>query len=239
VGIVPSVDNFGTTGEKPTHPELLDYLSKRLLDSDGSSKSLLRLMVESRTYRQTCSSIHSDVDPGNRLLSGMRIRRLDAETIRDTMLVASGELQSTVGGTTIQEGTVTDYGYKDQSMRRSLYVPVLRNALPDFQMVFDFPDPSLVTGERTSSTIAPQALYLMNHPFVQERAQETARRILAENASLEDQLRWVFERILSRPPTEGETELMREVLRSAPDPSVGWRQVVQLLFESIDFRFYR
>ncbi len=169
----------------------------------------------------------------------MNIRRLDAETIRDSLLSASGELQLEVGGNTIKEGTATDYGYTDASFRRSLYVPVFRNALADFRTVFDFPDPGLVAGERGSSSIAPQALYLLNHPFVAQRAQETARRVLQEKHGDKERLGLVFKMVLGRSPTVAEYQLMQEVLGQAADPSAGWSEVSQLLFESIDFRYYR
>ncbi len=100
---------------------------------------MIRSMVESRTYRQSCVQKRHDVDPANRLRAGMNIRRLDAETIRDSMLAASGELQLQIGGNSIKEGTAADYGYADSSFRRSVYVPVLRNALSDFRTVFDYP----------------------------------------------------------------------------------------------------
>jgi hypothetical protein len=238
-GIVASVDNFGKTGEKPSHPELLDYMSMRFLEGGGSTKSAVRSIVESRTYRQACIEERHDVDPGNRLLAGMRVRRLDAEAIRDSMLAASGDLRLEVGGNTIKDGTVADYGYTDSDSRRSLYVPVLRNALADFRTVFDFPDPGLVAGERTSSNIPTQSLYLMNHPFVIQRSQETARRLLAENRSDDERLDLVFNMVLSRSPTDAESRLMHDVLGQAVDPLVGWSQVSQLLFESIDFHFYR
>jgi hypothetical protein len=238
-GIVASVDNFGKTGEKPTHPELLDHLSVRFMEGGGSMKSTIRSIVESRTYRQASAQELHDVDPANRLLAGTNIRRLDAETIRDSMLSASDELQLQVGGNTIKEGTAADYGYADASFRRSLYVPVLRNALGDFRTVFDFPDPGLVAGERTSSSIAPQALYLMNHPFVIQRAHETARRILREERGEAERMDLAFRVVLGRSPTVNESQLMRDVLVQAADPWAGWSQVAQLLFESIDFRYYR
>src|SRR5262249_17325305 len=120
------------------------------------------------------------VDPENRLLWRMNRRRLDAECIRDTILMVSGQLDEEMGGPSFPTELAADYGDAQTSIRRGVYAPVFRNALPDLVDAFDFADPSMVVGRRNVSTVAPQALYLMNHPFVLEQSRHAARRLLAE-----------------------------------------------------------
>ena len=199
-GLVRTVDNFGTTGEEPSHPELLDYLAVRLGEQSWSVKKLVREIVLSRVYQLNSAadggtaSPHKDrrtllasaakaakVDPENRLLWRMNRRRLEAECLRDTILSVSGELQPSTGGPTIAPGTAADYAYKHTSKQRSVYLPVLRNALPELFEVFDFADTSRVTGQRNVTTVAPQSLFLLNHPFVMEQARHFADRLLAKS----------------------------------------------------------
>ena len=247
-GIVRTVDNFGTTGEPPSHPELLDDLSLRFVDEDWSTKFLVRSIVESNTYRQDSSGTTGEaIDPENRLLWRANRRRLDAEALRDSMLQISGELQREMGGTTILPNTKADYGYVDTLVRRSVYVPVFRNALPELFQVFDFPDPSLVVGSRSVSTVAPQALFLMNHPFVQERAVVAAKRLLseripqAESIDDEDRIKRAFLLGMGRAPFPEEVKLAHEVLAkgsgSLDDKTHAWANLFQLLFLSLDFRY--
>src|SRR5262249_25036229 len=120
------------------------------------------------------------LDPENRLLARANRRRLEAECLRDTILLVSGRLTADMGGPTFRPGLATDYGYKHADTRRGVYSPVCRNALPEIFEVFDFADPSVTTGRRNVSTLAPQALFLMNHPFVLEESRQAARRLLAE-----------------------------------------------------------
>jgi hypothetical protein len=269
-GLVRTADNFGTAGEAPSHPELLDYLAIRFLEEGWSVKKLVREIVLSQTYQLSSladserrqasqsnlqpptsgllsSAIRKgqELDPENRLFWRMNHRRLDAECIRDTMLFVSGQLQFDMGGSTIQPGTSADYGYKHTEKRRSVYVPVFRNALPDVFEVFDFADPSMVTGRRNASTVAPQALFFMNHPFVMEQAQHAAKRILAMPAQ-ENRARVerAYRIVLGRSPTEGELALalkyLGEDLAGANNESVrleAWAQFCQGLFASVDFRF--
>ena len=110
----------------------------------------------------------------------MNRRRLDAECLRDTILQVSGRLRLEMGGPAFPGDLAEDYAYKDAGTRRSVYVPVFRNALPEIFQVFDFADPSMVVGRRNTSIVAPQALFLMNDPFVVEQAKHAARRLLAE-----------------------------------------------------------
>ncbi|HJT30684.1 MAG TPA: DUF1553 domain-containing protein, partial [Pirellulales bacterium] len=175
-GLVRTTDNFGSTGEIPSHPELLDHLVTQFVRDGWSVKQLVRRIVLSRTYRlaATADEPTRAADPENRLLARSPRRRLDAECLRDALLAVSGQLDSCAGGKTLRPGVPADYGYAHNERCRSVYVPVLRNALPEVFKVFDFADPSTVTGQRPMSTTPQQALFFMNDPFVLMCAQQAA-----------------------------------------------------------------
>jgi hypothetical protein len=249
-GLVRTVDNFGSTGELPSHPELLDHLALRFVARGWSVKQLVRYIVTSQTYRQS-SAERADglaTDPENRLLWRNNRQRLEAECLRDAMFSISGQLSLEVGGSTIRAGTSADYEYVDTGTRRSVYLPVLRNALSEFLDVFDFPDPSLVVGRRNVSTVAPQALLLMNHPLVQAQAAAAARRLLAEELT-DDQARLLRAclQVLGRAPSTAEREVIGQSLAAGADRSPqaapaqpreeAWTEVYHLLFSSLDFRY--
>ncbi|MES2790788.1 MAG: DUF1553 domain-containing protein [Planctomycetota bacterium] len=246
-GLVRTVDNFGTTGEAPSHPELLDYLATRFVSEGWSAKSLIRQIVLSRTYQlsSVASPELAKADPENRLLGHAYRRRQEAECLLDAILTTSGTLDLQAGGSTIKPGTNADYGYQSALTRRAVYWPVLRNSLPELFEVFDFPDPSMVFGRRNSSTVAPQALFLMNSPFVQEQARLAAVRLLRDVPDNETgRVDLVFRRLLGRFPTATErTTALKyvETDASAADfkqqQTQRWSQLVQALFASVDFRY--
>ncbi|RUL88220.1 DUF1553 domain-containing protein [Tautonia sociabilis] len=240
-GIVRTVDNLGTTGASPTHPELLDTIAVRFVEQGWSVKRLVRELVRSRTYRLSSAEDPASraIDPENLLRWRMDRRRLDAECIRDAMLVASGRLRRDLGGPTFPPELDADYGYDRESDRRSVYEPVFRNALPDLFEAFDFADPSMVVGRRDESTVAPQALFLMNHPFVMDRARETARLLLVEKADdEEDRIDRASRLVLGRPASDAERRIALEFLGESPeDLESSWALLVQAMFASIDFRY--
>ncbi|MFM8470002.1 MAG: DUF1553 domain-containing protein [Limisphaerales bacterium] len=250
-GLVRSPDNFGTTGDAPTHPELLDHLAVRFMDEGWSVKKLVRELVLSRVYQQRSVESResrveggSVVDPENKLFWRANRRKLDAESIRDTVLHVSGQLDLARGGPLIKAGTSADYGYKHTDTRRSVYSPVLRNSLPELFEAFDFADPSLVVGRRSDSTVAPQALFMMNHPWVIEQSQAAAKKLLAEKLD-DDRTRVAraYRLILGRAPTDGEVTLALKYLpaESAANDSAkradAWAHFCQALFASVDFRY--
>jgi hypothetical protein len=240
-GIVRTTDNFGTAGEAPSHPELLDDLATRFMDEGWSVKSLIRRIVLSRTYRLSTADDPRALaaDPENRLLWRMNRRRLDAECIRDTILSVSGQLRFEMGGSAFPPSLGSDYGFNKEDNRRSVYIPVFRNALPELFEVFDFADPSMVVGRRDSSIVAPQALFLMNHPFVMDQARLAARRLLAE-AGLDDEGRVTraYQRTLGRPPTDPELRIGLDfVAQGSTRSEEAWATLFQALFSSIDFRY--
>ena len=244
-GLVRTVDNFGTIGESPSHPKLLDHLAVNFIQQGWSVKKLIHTIVLSRTYRLSTSRGEQSKDPENRLLAHTNRRRLDAESLRDTMLSVGGTLKLEMGGATFPANLKTDVGFRFQSPRRSVYVPVFRSSLPEFFEVFDFANPSLVTGRRDVSTVAPQALFMMNHAFVRSQAKLTAERLLRESQLKEaNRIDHAYLQILGRHATEAEVSLSQEFLKAVIDTTEkgqveAWTQMVQSLFSTIDFRYLR
>jgi cytochrome c553 len=225
-GLVRTVDNFGFSGERPSHPELLDHLAVRFAAGGWSLKKLVREIVLSRTYRQSSAYREGpfEADPENRLRWRATKRRLDAEAIRDAMLVASGELDPSrrVGSLVAKE--IGDKPISlipldphlppdlDGSKHRSVYLPILRDRLPDILDLFDFAEPSLVTGDRDTTNVPTQALYLMNSPFVQARAKALADRLLREAGDDESRIRRAFLLCFGRAPDPDELKLAMSFL---------------------------
>ncbi|MEM8953673.1 MAG: PSD1 and planctomycete cytochrome C domain-containing protein [Verrucomicrobiota bacterium] len=216
-GIVRSTDNFGFNGERPSHPELLDYLALQFVEGGWSIKELVRELVTSRAYRQA-SDYREDCfakDPENRMLWRMSKRRLEAEEIRDAMLAVSGELDferpngSLIAG--IRDRSVALFAFTeglpadlDGGNYRSVYLPAARDRLPDVLELFDAAEPSLVTGDREVTNVPLQALYLMNSSFVQARAEAMARLVTKGGG---DPVRRVFRRGFGR-DADAEEEAM-------------------------------
>ncbi|WP_162006653.1 DUF1553 domain-containing protein [Roseimaritima sediminicola] len=241
-GLVRTVDNFGSMGQRPTHPELLDYLADRFVDGGWAIKPLVREIVLSRVYRLSTEATPAarQADPNNDLFSRLPRKRLHAEQIRDALLAIGGNLDDTLEGSTIRKGTRSEYGYQFTSTRRSVYVPVFRNRLPEIFEVFDFPDPNLQSGSRSTSTIASQALLLMNHPLVMDQAAAAARRLLERPPEeLSTRIDYVYRQVIGRTPNPSERQVLQRFVSEHPDgpaaPST-WADVYQTLFQSIDFR---
>ncbi len=240
-GIVRTVDNFGTTGELPSNPELLDYLASTFVKDGWSTKKLVRRIVLSHTYRQ--ASVADDrlvkADPENKLFGRGNRRRLDAECIRDTMLTVSGKLTSDRGGRTFPANLGSDYSFKQTGLSRSVYLPVFRNSLPDLFEAFDFADPSTVNGRRDTSTVAPQALFLMNNPFVIEQAKLAATRLLEEKLDTDDaRLTRAYRLTLGRDPTASERSIaMKYLAANKGDAKEAWAALFHTLFATADFRY--
>ena len=190
-GIVRTPNNFGRTGEAPTHPELLDYLARRFMESGWSFKAMHRLLLLSNAYQmssQVSRQAH-ELDPGNRLFSRAARRRLAFEEIRDTLLSLSGDLDLTMGGPP-DSGKGVDWRKSgayfsankepEASVRRSIYLPVRRSRIPSVLTLFDFGDATTPGEGRAATNTAPQALFLMNSPYVTERSRAIAEKLASE-----------------------------------------------------------
>jgi hypothetical protein len=244
-GLVRTVDNFGTTGETPTHPELLDHLALRFTAGGWSVKALVREIMLSRVYQ--LSSVPpagaAERDPANRLLSHARRRRLEAEEIRDALLLAAGRLDPVVGGPNFgATPPASEYGFVFADLRRGVYTPAFRNRRPDLYEAFDFADINAPLPRRHATTVAPQALFMLNHPFVIEQARHAAERLLRETPGADGAARFAHacRIILGRLPRPGEEALARAFLAKPPaggPDAAAWTQLVQALLASADFRY--
>ncbi len=250
VGLVDTEDDFGRTGTAPSHPELLDFLASRFQQNGWSIRWLIREIVLSHTYRQSSLWRQDtfEADPDNRLLWRINKRRLEAEAIRDSMLSASGELDSRpargslVATLPIQSAGMVPLNRAlpkdlDGSLYRSIYLPILRDQLPEVLQQFDFAEPSLVVGRRDTTNAAPQALYLINSDFVIARATALARRILEVAPDREARIEAAYRYCLSRKPLASEIVLAQKFIQNAKDSDLSvWQDFCQALLASADFR---
>lgn len=247
-GLVRSVDNFGTLGERPTHALLLDQLAVKFIEHDWSTKWLVREIMRSHTYRLTSEyeAEHWQADPENRLLWRANRKPLSAESIRDSMLLAAGKLEFTQGGppvanlgTLVTQNRPDDTGVELKSQDiRTVYQPVIRNELPSIMRVFDFADPDFVTGERTQTTVPTQALWMLNAPMIEEHSKRVAERILEQQLSTDsEKLEQLCLLILGRPPREEETTVAFDFLKANETPELEtWMDLAHSLFASAGFR---
>jgi hypothetical protein len=213
-GIVASVDNFGVLGERPTHPELLDYLAARFVEDGWSIKKTIRRIVLSRAYQMasTPNAASDRLDPENLLLHRMPMRRLEGEVIRDTLLALSGRLDLRMFGpsvpvhlTEFQQGRGRPAsGPIDGDGRRSIYLGVQRNFLSSFLLAFDTPSPFSTMGRRTVSNVPAQSLILMNDPFVHQQARLWGQRALEMQGSNSERIGAMYLAAFARPPTAQE-----------------------------------
>lgn len=246
-GLVRTPDNFGAMGEKPSHPELLDYLASEFVKHDWSTKWLVKEIINSATYRRSSNYNEAlqELDPENRLLWRANHRRLNVESLRDSILNFSGQLDQTRGGASIDRSVKREFDYQYESLRRTIYLPVFRNSLHDMLDVFDFANPNIVSGRRSESTLPSQALYLMNSPFVIQQSRLAATRLLAQK-ELSDEQRIVlaWQRALGRPPNDQELEIMQNFIDQS-DPAdaeqqlAAWADLCQTLIASLDFRYLK
>lgn len=220
-GLVSSVDNFGANGDRPSHPELLDFLAERFVRDGWSIKRLVRTIALSHAYRlgTAAPATHVAVDPANHLLWRHSPRRLDAEELRDTALAAAGNLQAgNPGGSLAREFRVVELRNNGpeapklaeqvlHDRHRSVYLPLLRGLTPRALEVFDFAEQGMVTGSRDATTVATQALYLLNDPFVRRQSLVLAERLLARPQSDDaERVNAAYRLLLGRTATAAEIE---------------------------------
>jgi hypothetical protein len=264
-GLVASSSNFGARGDRPTHPGLLDWLARELVRRDWSLKSLHRTICLSAAYRMSTrdDAAARALDPENLALWRFERRRMDAETLRDNVLALSGKLERELGGTLMalaNRGYVTNDQSNDStrydSPRRSIYLPIIRNAMFDLFSAFDYPDPSVTVDVRPSTTSPAQALYLMNSPLLHS-ASATLAAATAPVGDARERIAELYRRALLREPTERETaralafvldQTQPEGARvaanvgeaPAPTPPPArdpWRELAQVLFSSSEFLY--
>ena len=212
-GIVASTDNFGVLGQKPSHPELLDYLANEFVEDDWSIKRMIKRMVLSQTYRMSSqiNAAAKEIDPENILLHRSSIRRLQGEAIRDSILAVSGRLDPKVYGPSVTlhltsfmqgRGRPGRSGPVDGDGRRSIYTEIRRNFLPPMLVAFDMPIPFNSIGRRNLSNVPAQALILMNDPFVVEQAEVWAKKLVSEKLDTSSRIKKMYAQAFSRPPSE-------------------------------------
>ncbi len=259
-GIVPTMDNFGSTGQTPTHPELLDYLAIRFAEHDWSVKNMVREIVLSRTYRMSSeyNAEYFVMDPENQWYWRASKRRIDAESLRDSILSVSGQLE--LNRPDISPTAQAGDGFVGRNFNakmieadkpvRSVYLPVVRDLLPDSLQLFDFADPSLVKGKRDVTTVPSQALYLMNNEFVIAQAEAMSNHLINDLKLTGSAIGIAaFAASYSRPPTAEEARKTRayfeRFVKTAQKENISLKQAqrmalnsfCQALFSSAEFRY--
>ena len=242
-GLVPTVDNFGRLGDQPTHPELLDHLAAQFIAEGWSFKKLIRELVTTRAYQlasePTAAARERDAD--NAYLSHFRVRRLEAEAIRDTLLAVSGRLDATPFGPPV--------GTSDRA-RRSVYLNIRRNNLSPFLEIFDAPKPFTTLGRRDTTNVPAQSLALLNDPFVIDLARQWAAASIAAEPDVNARLRRMFTTAFARPPSADDSakahaylaSLAREANVPAEQLAAServWQDFAQSLFNLKEFIYVR
>jgi hypothetical protein len=256
-GIVRTVDYFGTRGEPPTHPELLDHLAARFVRSGWSQKQLIRSLVLSRAYRMSCAhnALAMGKDPENRLLWRMNRQRLDAEAIRDSMLALSGRLAPSNGGpalplefpenvTSLSPKAVNPPAFSFKKMRpvhdfeRTIYLPVIRTAAQPgsakLRDVFDFTQPAQIAGKRAETAVPTQALFLLNSDMLRSRAAEVSSDLAQDAPDAGARLEALWLRVLNRPISPAERDEARQFLKALPSDKA-WLELSHALLSSNEF----
>ena len=246
-GLVRTVDNFGHQGERPTHPELLDWLSAEFVRGGWHVKPLIRRIVTARAYIRSSdySADSMAIDPENRSLWRAHRRRLPAESIRDAMLFASGQLDYQPRAEPMRErGTLVSANNGNSSARfddvsqecRSIYLPVVRGYMPPMLTALDVADPDLLVGRRPTTNVPAQALVLINSPEVNRWAQLTAERILRRPSDFAGRLNAAYELCLQRAPTSTDRSIAEKFFSDAKESSDQWHEFIAAIFAGTEFR---
>jgi hypothetical protein len=227
--LVSTTSNFGQLGERPTHPELLDYLAARLIEQGWSMKALHREMLLSSAYQVSSERMEPNMtkDADNTLVWHWARRRLDVEPLRDTLLWVSGELDETLGGA---PGKLTNVAFK----RRTLYGSVSRRKLDGTLALFDFPNPVATSEQRIQTATPLQQLFFLNSDFVQERAKAVAARVQPLGDDDAARIRSAYRMLYQREADAEEIKLGLEYLKS---PGASWPHYAQALLGSNELLF--
>ena len=247
-GIVPTTDDFGVLGQRPTHPELLDYLALEFQKDGQSIKRMIRRIVLSRTYQMStfAEAAALQADPKNLLWHHRPPKRLEAEIIRDQLLAVSGNLDRTLGGASVPihltsfmtgRGRPAKSGPLDGDRRRSVYISIRRNFMPPFMLAFDTPVPFSTMGKRNVSNVPSQALILMNDPLVAEQARDWAKRLQPEDLP-QQKITAMYETAFGRQPTDEELETAMGFVGQAKDLET-WTSFAHALINTKEFIFLR
>jgi hypothetical protein len=250
-GIAATPDDFGNMGQAPTHPELLDYLAHRLIASGWSLKAVQREIALSRAYRQSSRNPDANVverDAANLALTRARVRRLEAEAIRDAMLAVSGRLVERGGGRgtmphlspfMVGRGRPGGSGPVDGDGRRSVYQNIRRNFLNPFLLVFDAPVPFATIGRRSASNVPAQALALLNNPFVLDQASVWGQKVATQSGTTAEKVDAMYRTAFARPPSDVERQtaatFVDEQLASGTSPQSVWTELAHVLFNVKEF----
>ncbi len=255
-GIVESVDNFGVLGKAPSHPELLDYLAAEFAADDWSIKRMIKRIAMTQTYQMTSTPNPAAVtiDPDNKLLHRARIRRLQGEAIRDSILQISGRLDTKMYGPPVPVHLTPFMGGRgrpqagplDGEGRRSVYIAVRRNFLSPMMLAFDTPIPFNSIGKRNVSNVPAQALIMMNDPFIVEQAKLWAERLVQSEQPVADRIETVYTTALGRSATAAELEQAESFLRiqakelGVPENELAsnveiWRDLCHVVFNLKEF----
>ncbi|MEM1294605.1 MAG: DUF1553 domain-containing protein, partial [Verrucomicrobiota bacterium] len=244
-GIVETSDNFGILGTKPTHPELLDYLAGQLVKNEWSIKTLIREIVHSKTYQQAALT-NTDSDPDNTLLRHQNRRPAPAETIRDSILSIAEELDKERRESVVSQlgmYAIKTSGQRDASLgqtgklrQRSIYLPIVRGAVPPSLAVFDLPNPDMVTGTRSVTTVPAQALFMMNSEFVREMAAAVSEKTAEADLPVDELIKILYRKILSREADMSDlsvgAEYIAQRMHNGKTRSEAIASFVQVLFSS-------
>jgi hypothetical protein len=251
-GIVRTPDNYGRLGERPSNPELLDYLARTFMESGWSIKKINRMIMLSKTYRMSAAydEATKSKDPEDRLISHFPRQRLSIEEIRDAYLAMGGDLDLTMGGT-LDPGVGTDGETSagrismnpEKTNRRSIYLPLRRSNLPTLYTLFDFGDATTPDGHRSSTTVATQALFVMNSPLVIREAKNISDTVLKQEKPDKRRVEEIYLRVLDRRPDANEIDRGLSYLTSFRrkwsqiDEEQAWTSLTHVLMASNEFIF--
>jgi len=251
-GIVRTPDNFGRLGERPSNPELLDYLAKTFMENGWSIKKMNRMIMLSKTYQMSAAFDEEKKakDPENRLVSHFPRQRLSVEEIRDAYLALGGDLDLTMGGT-LDPGVGTDGETSanrismnpEKTNRRSIYLPLRRSNLPTLYTLFDFGDATTPDGKRSSTTVATQALFVMNSPLVIREAKSLTDAVLKQEKQDKRRMEEIYLRVLDRRPDANEIDRGLTYMQSFRkkwndiDEEKAWTSLTHALMASNEFMF--
>ena len=232
-GLVRTPSNFGKLGERPSHPELLDWLASAFEESGWSIKHLHRLIISSATYQRSSgfNQDNFDSDGDNRLLWRMSPRRMEIEAWRDSLLAVTGELDRTIGG----KPTDKIFDVK----RRTLYTTISRNgdrfASDEFLRLFDFPSPSSTAPKRITSTVPQQYLFMLNSPFMIARAKALSERLQKEEKDDKARIELAYALLYGRPPAKVEIQIGLGFLSGKEGKIPRFQQYAQVLLSAHEF----